>query len=179
MIDNSMNTRNIIIFIAIFFFSLTGLYLTSENPAPPIVEVAPPPPVEPGPYEIKSQIPKKYLSYTEVIEQMQEWHAAAPDITELGTYGKNNIGDDLTYIRVGTKGKGRLIIHSCIHGNERLACAVNMGLIGRILNDYKRNEEVTWLDQNRDIYFVPVFDPERFRNDVRFIKNADPNPNWP
>jgi len=152
-------------------------------PDPPAVVV---PEVEPGPYDITHQIPKKYLSYNEVVQRLKEWNEEAPEITEFGTYGKDRQGTDLCYLRIGTPGKPKVLIHSAIHGNERLGAACTLGTMGKLLWSYKRDEvlenadvaEANWIIKNRDIYFVPVFAPETYLRQ-RYLEGTDPNRNWP
>ena len=156
----------------------------SKVATPPVVESRPTPPAVPvpepqiGPYTISMQIPDKYLSYEEVNSQLEQWHQEAPEITEHGVVGKVRSGRDVHYLRVGTVGKPKILIHACIHGNERLAAAATLGIMGKMLHDFKRNEEVSWIIENRDIYFVPVFSPDSYLRS-RHIEEGDPNRRWP
>lgn len=174
--------RNLIVFASVFVVSLVLMVAVAPkktSPQPvipqPIVEVQP---VDPGPYEITRQTPDKFYNYDEVIALMKEWNQQAPEITAFGTYGKNRQGTDLTYLRIGTPGMPKLLIHASIHGNERLSTSSTLGIMGRILHNYQRDEEVTWLVKNRDVYFVPVFSPESYLRS-RHIEQGDPNRNWP
>jgi len=160
-----------------------GLGGMKENPDPVTpYQYSPQPPItqqsrENGPYDITSQVPSEYLSYEGVQEWMKRWHEEAPKITEFGTYGQNRQGTDLCYLRIGTPGQPRVLIHAAIHGNERLSTAAVLGIMGKMLHDYKRNDEVTWLVDNREIYFAPVFSPESYLKD-RHVEGGDPNRNW-
>jgi hypothetical protein len=142
-------------------------------PKPPVVK----PPIGQGPYEITNQVPSSYLSYEEVKTWMKRWNEEAPEITEFGTYGKNRQGTDLCYLRIGAPDKKRVLIHGAIHGNEKLSTASILGIMGKMLHDYKRDEKVTWIIENRSIYFVPVFSPESYLRS-RHIEEGDPNRNW-
>lgn len=139
----------------------------------------PPAPSKPnfGPYTISNQIPEQYFSYQEIKGILQKWNTEAPEITEIGVYGKNRQNTDLTYFRIGTKGKPKILIHAAIHGNERLSTAATLGIMGKMLHDFKRDDEVTWIIENRDVYFVPVFSPESYLRS-RHIEQGDPNRNW-
>ena len=176
-----MSNFNKLLFLVVFVGTLCLFHkylkpkVIKSPSAPAIVD---PVPIEHGPYAITHQIPTKFLSYDEVVERLKEWNKEAPDITEIGISGKVQSGKDVYYLRVGTPGKPKLLIHSCIHGNERLAAASTLGIMGKMLNDYKRDEQVTWLIENRDIYFIPVFSPDSYLQS-RYIEGEDPNRRWP
>ncbi len=177
-----MSNFNRILFVIVFAGTLclshkyTKPKVVPAPPTPPVVTE--PEPVVYGPYDITHQVPTKYLSYQEVVERLKEWHQEAPEITEVGVSGKVQSGKDVYYLRIGTPGKPKLLIHACIHGNERLATASTLGIMGKMLHDYKRDEQVTWLVENRDIYFVPVFSPDTYLRS-RYVEGDDPNRRWP
>lgn len=157
------------------------VYITEEEPLPapePIKLLKPEPEPEFGPYEIKNIIPKKFLAYHEVVARLEEWNKEAEEITDMGTYGKTSRGTSTTFLRIGTEGKPKILIHAAIHGNERLSTAAVLGIMGKILHDYKRIKYVTWLVENRDIYFVPVFSPDSYL-DGRYVEGVDPNRDFP
>jgi hypothetical protein len=156
------------------------LPLSWPQAIPPTVQrpVDPPVAVEPGPYAIDPQGVSDYLTYPKVVELLKSWQAQAPEITEFGSYGKNQQGTDLCYLRIGTPGQKRVLITGAIHGNERLGTATVLNIMGEILKDYKHDEDVTWLVKNREIYFVPVFSPESYLRS-REIEGVDPNRHWP
>lgn len=172
--------NKIMLFVAFYLATIATAvvvneYIDNVKDTDTVVVVDPPKIVEP--YVITDQIPDQYLTYTEVVDKLKNWHKIAPEITEFGTYGKNRQDTDLHFLRVGTVGKPKVLIHSSIHGNEKFAAACTLGIMGTLLSDYQRNEEVTWLVENRDIYFVPVFSPESYLKD-RWIEGGDPNRNW-
>lgn len=133
---------------------------------------------KPSVYNITTVFPSKYLEYSALVDQLKEWNKQAPEITELKEYGRTKDNTPCYYLRVGTPGKPKLLIHAGIHGNERLCVAAKMGMIGQYLYDYGRNEEVTWLVNNRDIYFVPAMSPDTYLN-ARHVEGVDPNRSYP
>lgn len=170
-----------------FIFALAIVCLLPEKKEsvvvqPPVAATYTPPQVitqiTPSSYNITTVFPDHYLEYNEVVSQLKQWNKEAPEITELKEYGKTGEGAPCYYLRVGTVGKPKVLYHSGIHGNERLCIATNMGLIGQMLHDYGRNEEVTWLIKNRDIYFVPVMSPDTYLK-ARHVEGVDPNRSYP
>lgn len=179
-----MSRRNLLILVAVLTSLLILVHAKppkKQLPLPPPPTLPPQinvPPPETGPYTISRQIPDKFYSYPEIVTLLQEWNKQAPEITSFGSYGKNRQNTDLHYLRIGTPGKPKILIHAAIHGNERLATSSTLGIMGKMLNDYKRNDDVTWIVKNRDVYFVPVFSPESYLKS-REIEQGDPNRNWP
>jgi len=179
------NVKNVAgCFVVVFLIVFVGLWLTfGGNKETQKVELTPPqvhvaPIVElPKTYEIAHQAPEKYLSYDEVKNCVKDWNKTCPEITEYGVYGHNRKDDELFYLRVGTPGCKKVLIHACLHGDERLGSCALLGIMGRMLHDYGRDEDVTWLIKNREIYFVPVFSPESYLKS-RHIEQGDPNRGW-
>jgi hypothetical protein len=134
------------------------------------------PPATPKQYTISQ--PTGYLNYNGVIAQIKKWNQEAPEITEVGTYGKTTRGNEIYYIRTG-KGGVKVLITACIHGNEKIANATMMGILGKYLHDYGRDPIVTRLIQEREVYWVPVVSPDSFIADVRHVDGVDPNRNFP
>lgn len=133
------------------------------------------------PYNISNKIPN-YLTYDGVVNQINNWNKEAPEITEVGTYGKTSNNKDIYYIRVcGNKNANlpKVLITACIHGNEKIANATVMGMIGKLLSDYGRDEKVTKLVSSRDIYWIPVVSPDSYISDSRHVDGVDPNRNFP
>lgn len=120
----------------------------------------------------------EYKSVQHINSQLQRWREQAPEITEVGTYGKTSKGTPCNYFRIGTKDKPKILIHSGLCGDEEFPVIANMQLIHRLLSDYQADEEVTWLVENRDIYFIPVVSPDTYLQ-TRKIENIDPQTNFP
>lgn len=125
-----------------------------------------------------------YQRYDEIVKQIKKWNEEAPEMTEVGTYGKSTKGQDLYFIRIHNRRFVQKIDHpvilitACIHGNEPLATATTMWYIGSLLKDYNDNAKIRDLLDARDIYFVPVVSPDSYPNN-RFVDGVDPNRNFP
>lgn len=121
-----------------------------------------------------------YLDYQGVIQQCKTWNQEAKEITEIGTYGNSSQGQSLYYFRInaGKKNNPKVLITSCIHGNEPWATGCVMGYIGTLLDQYGKNKEVTELLEKRDVYFVPVVSPDSYPHS-RHIDGVDPNRDFP
>lgn len=176
--------------LIILFVLMTGANLVLfthnwfHNPAPPVVTVQTEPstplpvqPVKPQSYEI-SALPIEYINYSQIRELMQKWAKEAPEITEYAEYAKTSEGTPCTYLRIGTPGKPKVLIHSCLHGNERLSCAATMWIMQKMLHDYGRDPDITWLVDNREIYWIPALSPDTHLKS-RHVEGRDPNRDYP
>lgn len=136
---------------------------------------------------IKNHITKacpSYMNYEQTVAQLQQWNKEAPEMTEVGTYGKTSRGKDCYYLRVCNKRfsqtaeKPRVLITACIHGNEPLASSTVMWYIGNMLDKYGKDQAITQLLDSRDIYFVPVLSPDSYPHS-RHVDGVDPNRDFP
>lgn len=184
--DNSLLLT--VIFLSVVLGG-TYWYKTEEKRADkaPIVDVRPP--IERIPEKPKTpQIPNisvkipAYLDYPNIVQQCKKWNEEAPDLTEIGTYGKTKRGQDLYYIRIynklNDKSKPKVLITGCIHGNEPWATGTVMGYIGSLLDAYGKDKEITDLIESRDIYFIPVVSPDSYPHS-RHVDGVDPNRDFP
>jgi hypothetical protein len=147
----------------------------------PYVPITQKPEIKPINPEISNSFPS-YLNYVNTVKQLKEWQDEAPELVEVGTYGRSTRNQDLYYIRIRNKRimglQPRVLITACIHGNEPLSASTTMAMIGTILKEYGDNEEVTRLIDSRDIYFIPVVSPDSYPHS-RHVDGVDPNRNFP
>jgi hypothetical protein len=81
-------------------------------------------------------------------------------------------------LRIGKKKGPKVLITSSIHGNEHLCAMTTMGVFGTMLDSYMKDDEITKLLRERDVYYVPVISPESFMQNQRHDMGRDPNRNW-
>jgi hypothetical protein len=150
------------------------------------VQVAPPtpkvePPKTPRIPNISVATPA-YLDYPQIVVQTQKWAQEAPDLVEIGNYGKTKRGTDICYIRIcnklDTKTRPKVMITGCIHGNEPWATGCVMAFAGNLLNSYGKDKTLTDLIESRDIYIVPVVSPDSYPSS-RHVDGVDPNRDFP
>lgn len=125
-----------------------------------------------------------YMNYEKTVDQLRQWNKEAPEMTEVGTYGKSSRGKDCYYLRICNKrfsavaDKPKVLVTACIHGNEPLASSTTMWYIGTMLEKYGKDEAITQLLDSRDLYFVPVLSPDSYPNS-RHVDGVDPNRDFP
>lgn len=142
-------------------------------------------PARPEPKTIPSNITAEvygYQSYSEIVSKLNEWHQKAPHLTEVGTYGESSKGHDLHFIRITNlaiqEDKPKVLITSCVHGNEPLATSTTMSQFSALLSGYGKDDRITKLLDTRDIYLVPVVSPDSYPFS-RHVDGVDPNRNYP
>lgn len=178
--------KNKILAIAIFSVFISLLILLKINNEIKIENVVPKPdkpvqPTIPKQYNITKQIPG-YLNYPDIYSQLEQWNKEAPEITELSSYGKSSAGRDIYYLRMCGNKNGncpKVLLTACIHGNEWIANASVMGIMGKMLNAYGRDSKITKLINERDIYWIPVVSPDSYIAKTRHVDGVDPNRNFP
>lgn len=173
--------------IALFVAFGVKTHNSQQTPSDPIVQVQPPveiipePPKTPRLPNITIQVPP-HLSYSEIVTQIQKWGQEAPDLTEVGFYGKTKQDVDICYIRICNKieikDRPKVLITGCIHGNEPWSTGCVMAYIGNLLDGYGKNKEITDLIESRDIYFIPVISPDSYPHS-RYVDGVDPNRDFP
>ena len=183
--------RSNLLWINLILLPLTiGAFFYKTNApmeAPPVVERPPVvQPVEPIPPEPTlpniSEIKPSFRQYPQIIEMLKKWESEAEDFVEVGTYGKTSQGQDQYYIRITNEfkkeDKPRSLMTGCIHGNEPISTWTVMWWVGRILDTYGEDPEVTELVDTRELYFIPVISPDSYPN-RRHVDGVDPNRKLP
>jgi len=119
-----------------------------------------------------------YASRDEIAQQLAIWTKEIPYLTEVDSYGTTADNNSCLYFRVGTKDKPKILIQSGLDPNEECAILCNLNLIYRFLSEYHLNPEVKWLVHNRDIYFVPLANPDGFQTKTskNELLNVFPSP---
>lgn len=189
-----MKTNIIILLVVnllIFQIGLISFFVKHKNSdkIEKLVNVIPPSQEEAKPdlFPIKNSIQNSqpsYLDYSKLIEQIKKWNEEAPEMTEVGTYGKSTKGQSLYYIRIANKRfiqtseRPKVLITACIHGNEPLAAATVMWYIGSLLKHYNDDADIRELLDSRDIYFIPVVNPDSYPKS-RYVDGVDPNRDFP
>lgn len=187
-----MKSKLILIVASFLIFSAVfiGAKKTINEVPPAPILINPPqteqpkkaePPKFPNKTSVNNPIPG-WQAYPALVKQLEEWKTQSPGLVETGTYGKSSRGVALSYIRITNlydqSPKKKVLITSCIHGNEPLSASTTMGFIGTMLANYRTDPEVTSLINSRDIYFVPVVSPDSYPNS-REVDGVDPNRNFP
>lgn len=163
----------------------TGLMLTivslvsfktkkQEAPLPPQQK-------RPAPSAHELDFISDHLSYEQIQTKMKEWESAAPDLVEVGTYGKTAAGKDQCYLKISNEyspSEEVVLITAALHGNEPWSTSTVMAYAGKLISSYGRDKTITDLVDARTVYFIPVASPDSYPFS-RHIEGKDPNRDFP
>lgn len=177
------NIKIFLIIINVVFVSINIFIAGQKLTAKPKLETKPEPRKElktPSTPDIQEYL-FGHKSYEEIISTFKEWDAKAPELVEIGTYGKSTQNKDLYYLKISNEYKPSdktVLITACIHGNEPWSTSTVMAYAGKLLSSYNKDPELTKLINERTIYIVPVVSPDSYPSS-RSVDGVDPNRNFP
>ncbi len=136
---------------------------------------------EPATPSITLKVPH-HLSYPQLVEQIKTWCKEAPDLAEAKPFSQTSKGTDIWTLKLGNRlskePKKRVLILSCIHGNETWATGILMAYFGTLLSEYGKEQNATEILNTREIWFVPSASPDSYEK-TREVDGVDPNRDFP
>lgn len=113
-----------------------------------------------------------YHNYKELEADMRSLAARAPDLVSVFSIGKSTRGRDLWAVRL-TKGatgtqrskKPGIVFMGTHHAREHLSTEVPL-LIAKHLVDNRSDAEIARLLDTRDVYFIPMVNPDGVEYDI-------------
>ncbi len=124
----------------------------------------------PGQEEEYPQGDEKYYTYAEMVEKFRELEKSYPEFVRMFSIGKSFEGRELwalhlTYQKV-KKSKPGILITGSHHAREHLSTDVPLRIAERFIKN-SSNMNVQELLLNRDIYFLPMVNPDGAMWDIR------------
>ncbi|MFO7997412.1 MAG: M14 family zinc carboxypeptidase [Bacteroidales bacterium] len=119
-----------------------------------------------------------YPTYEAYTGLMRQFEIDFPDLCEVHSIGQTTMGRELLFARVFARGEAvgpvpRLMYTSTIHGDEPAGFVLSLRLIHHLLSEYGRNEAITELLREVDIWICPNENPDgTYRNDNSTIYGA-------
>ncbi|NIO29559.1 MAG: T9SS type A sorting domain-containing protein [Candidatus Latescibacteria bacterium] len=107
-----------------------------------------------------------YHTYSEAIAFMDSLRSLYPNvISEKWSLGQSHEGRDLWCFRLSDnpdidEGEPEILFDGLHHGREIMASETTLLLAGHLAQNYGSNPEVTYLLDSREIYFVPIVNPD-------------------
>ena len=108
----------------------------------------------------------EYLTYSHVTDYLKKTAEAYPDLTVLESAGKSYEGRDIWALTITNKKTGSaskkpaLYVDGNIHAGEVTGCMVALYLIDYLVDNYGKDEEVTYLLDTRTFYILPRVNPD-------------------
>jgi len=130
-----------------------------------------------------------YHNYKELEAALRSLASRAPDLVSVFSIGKSTLGRDLWAVRLtkGARGTQRsqkpgIVFLGTHHAREHLSTEVPLLIAGHIV-DNRADAEIARLLETRDIYFIPMVNPDGVEYDIEggkyhmhrknMAKNAD------
>ena len=125
-----------------------------------------------------------YRSFTQVEDELKKLALQYPNLAKLEIYGTTNDGHHLYVLKVSDnvqrdEDEPELMITSATHGDEIITVEVEMELINLLLKNYDKDPRLTKMINEKEIFFIPVVNPQGFSNRARYASNVDPNRDYP
>lgn len=119
-----------------------------------------------GPEDFPAQ-DSAYHNYAETVAELRSIAGSASDVATLFSLGKSIQGRDLLGVRFnkGSGAKPGILFMGDHHAREHLTVEVTLGL-ARYLADNRAHPAIKSLLEKRDIYFVPMVNPDGAEYDV-------------
>ena len=127
---------------------------------------------------------ERYRSFDEVIEVMRQLEQSRPDLVEVVQYGESARGLPLLALKLSDNVKAdenepELLLTAATHGDEIITTEVLVRMIEEAVSSYGADTRWTNLIHDREIYFVPVVNPDGFTRAQRYEGLQDPNRSYP
>jgi hypothetical protein len=118
-----------------------------------------------------------FLTADEVYAKLDEMHANYPNlITAKDTLGVTFLGNPMYYVKISDnpdvdEDEPEVFYNSLIHAREPEAMMQMIYFMYYLLENYGTDPEVTYLVNNRQLYFLPVFNVDGYK----YNQQTDPN----
>ena len=115
-------------------------------------------------------LPTGYLSYSEIVSELQSITNAHPTLTKLDSIGFSIDRKDIYSLKITNENieEGRrnskppFLVTALYHGNEIAGTEVSMEWIRYLLNNYENDPEVAFLVNYRKLYIVPMVNVDKY-----------------
>ena len=135
---------------------------------------------------LKTNYPKAgYHDYGQLTAKLNSVNTAYPDITELISIGQSVEGRQIWAFKITDnpdieENEATIRITGTIHGNEPVGTEMIIYMIDYLSQNYGYDPFVTDLVDNREIWFIPMLNPDGREYQIRYNANwVDLNRNFP
>ena len=126
----------------------------------------------------------RYRSMEQVVAYLQELQQKYPQIAKLDTYGQSKNGKPLYVLKISDhvavdEDEKELLMTAATHGDEIITVEVLLGLVQKLVEGYQGDARIRQMIEQRELYFIPVVNPEGFLRRDRYSEGVDPNRSYP
>lgn len=135
-------------------------------------------------YETRAVDIYRYRNFNEVQELLETIEAAHPGIARIVPYGTTPQGHPLLALKLSDnvdtdEDEPEVMITAATHGDELITTEVVLDLIGQLVAAHGKDTRLSTLVDEREIYFIPVVNPDGFVKRNRYEGGRDPNRSYP
>ena len=117
---------------------------------------------------VKRGYDPKYRTYTQMVNNLRGLAAKRPDLAEVVDAGdswektQRKADRDIVALHIGKKGKGQPVVlyAGCHHARELVTPEMVLKMAQHLIDGYGVDPEVTGLVDTRDIWLVPMVNPD-------------------
>lgn len=125
-----------------------------------------------------------YRTFPQVEAQLKEWARKYPSLVSLIPYGKSAKGLTLWALKISdnvalNEAEPELMLTAATHGDELITVEVLLTMIEQLLQNYGKDKRLTDIVKGREIFFIPVVNPDGFSRRNRYDEMKDPNRSYP
>ena len=107
----------------------------------------------------------EYHSYAEVTADLAAWAAAYPGFTQLTSIGTSFQGREIWALKISDnptlqENEPEVQWIGAHHGNETISVEVCYYMVEYLLQNYGTDPQVTWLVNEREIWIIPILNPD-------------------
>lgn len=121
-----------------------------------------------------------YHDFPAVEAHLKKIVAQYPNMASLTTYGKSKEGRPLYALRIAANpNQPQIMLTSATHGNEIITVEVLFGVVDSLLAGYATSPRAKKILDSRELYIVPVVNPDGYVRQNRYANGVDPNRDYP
>jgi hypothetical protein len=122
----------------------------------------------------------QYPTFEEVLRELDSLQRSYPEISKLETLGIANnypiVAMKITDNPLIEEEEPEIRFTGCHHGNEKISTAILLYYIKRLLREYYENPLINYLINNREIWIIPILNPDGYVRNRRYnYNNVDLN----
>lgn len=106
-----------------------------------------------------------YYNFASMQSQLKKWEETSPDICKLESIGKSHEGRDIWALKISdnpqvNEAEPAALLMGAHHAREWPSIEVPMATALKLIEEYRTNEEVKRLVDSREIWIVPMVNPD-------------------
>ncbi len=119
----------------------------------------------------------QYLTYQQIIDSLNLWKNQYPNISKIDTVGYSVLNRLILCMKISdnpslNENEPKIKLGGSIHGNEKIGAAVMMHFIKYLLSNYNSNQNVKSLVDSREIFVIPLLNPDGYASNSRYNANG-------